>query len=52
MLCKSQAVGMCCISKIIKDRTLQLIANKNDRGYHIQRIDLGKSIKVKAVLKL
>ena len=32
MLCKSRAFGMCCISKIIKDRTLQLIANKKLYG--------------------
>ena len=56
MLCKSQNFGMCCISKIIKDRTfflLQLIANqKNNIGYYIPMIDVGKSKEVTAVLKL
>ena len=55
MLCKSRAFRICCISKIIKDKTfffLQLIANKKNRSYHIPMIELGKNKKVTAVLKL
>jgi hypothetical protein len=47
---------MCCISKVIKDRTFFLFAidskSKDSRGYHIPMIDLGKRKKVTAVLKL
>ena len=53
MLCKSRNFGMCCISKIIKNKHfifLELIANqKNNRGYHIPMIDVGKSKEVTAV---
>ena len=45
-----------CISKSIKDRTFFHFAidslSKNDRGYHIPMINLGKSKEVTAVLKL
>ena len=50
MLCKDRDFRVSCISKIIKDRTFFLFAI--DRGYHIPMIDLGKSKKVIAVLKL
>ena len=55
MLSKSRTFCMFCIFKIIKDKHyffLQLIAIKNNRGYHIPMINLGKSEEVTAVLKL
>ena len=53
MVYKSRTFGMCCISKIIKDR--KLIADQKIIGFIIYQcpmIDLGKSQEVTAVLKL
>ena len=46
---------MCCISKIKKDSTFFFAIDrfsKNSIGYHIPKINLGKSKDVTAVLKL